>query len=133
MIEDVLQVWRVHEEINLFLLERIPEAGFQAVTLLKSGQPSTGRTVARVFAHMHGVRVAHVGRDFLVPGFRPRGRGAPRADRREPGAYQGPARHRPAGLPHRARIAPPGADPAGAEAIRSPHARRSTIRNLGAR
>jgi uncharacterized damage-inducible protein DinB len=71
MIEDVLQVWRVHEEINLFLLERIPEPGFQAVTLLKSGQPSTGRTVARVFAHMHGVRVAHVGRDFLkgIPRF----------------------------------------------------------------
>lgn len=71
MIEDVLQVWRVHEEINLFLLERIPEAGFQAVTLLKSGQPSTGRTVAKVFAHLHGVRVAHVGRDFLkgIPRF----------------------------------------------------------------
>lgn len=71
MIEDVLEVWRVHEEINLFLLERIPDTGFQAVTLLKNGQPSTGRTVAKVFAHMHGVRVAHVGRDFLkgIPRF----------------------------------------------------------------
>jgi hypothetical protein len=71
MIEDLLEMWRVHEEINLFLLERIPDAGFHAVTLLKNGQPSTGRTVAKVFAHLHAVRVAHVGRDFLkgIPRF----------------------------------------------------------------
>jgi uncharacterized damage-inducible protein DinB len=65
MIEGVLEIWRVHEEINQFLLKNIPDAGFQAVPLLKTGQPSTGRTVSKVFAHMHGVRVAHVGRDFL--------------------------------------------------------------------
>ncbi len=71
MIEDVLEVWRVHDEINSFLLERIPDEGLRAVTLLKNGQPSTGRTVARVFAHMHAVRVSHVGRDFLkgIPRF----------------------------------------------------------------
>lgn len=71
MIESVLEIWRVHEEINLFLLKNIPEAAFQAVPLLKTGQPSTGRTVSKVFAHMHAVRVAHVGRDFLkgIPRF----------------------------------------------------------------
>ncbi len=31
-IENILEVWRVHEEINLFLLEHIPDAAFQAVT-----------------------------------------------------------------------------------------------------
>lgn len=71
MTEDVLEVWRVHEEINVYLLRNIPEEGFAAVTLLKNGKPSTGRTVSRVFAHLHGVRVAHIGREFLkgVPRF----------------------------------------------------------------
>src|SRR5438445_13719992 len=65
MIEDVLEVWRTHDEINLFLLEHIPDAGFEAHTLLKNGQPSKGRNVARMFKHMHEVRRAHVGREFL--------------------------------------------------------------------
>ena len=71
MTHGVLEVWRVHDEINSFLLRKIPEEGFAAVTLLKHGTPSTGRTVSRVFAHMHGVRVAHVGREFLkgIPRF----------------------------------------------------------------
>jgi uncharacterized damage-inducible protein DinB len=71
MTQDVLEVWRVHEEINSFLLRQIPEEGFAAVTLLKNGKPSTGRTVGRVFAHLHNVRVAHVGREFLkgIPRF----------------------------------------------------------------
>jgi uncharacterized damage-inducible protein DinB len=71
MTESVLEVWRVHEEINLFLLENIPEKGFDAVPLLKNGQPSTGRTVSRNFAHLHGVRVSHIGREFLkgIPRF----------------------------------------------------------------
>ncbi|MGC9971631.1 MAG: DinB family protein [Bryobacteraceae bacterium] len=71
MVQDVLEVWRVHEEINAYLLRNIPEEGFAAVTLLKNGKPSTGRTVSRVFAHLHAVRVAHVGREFLkgIPRF----------------------------------------------------------------
>jgi uncharacterized damage-inducible protein DinB len=71
MIEDLIEVWRVHEEINSYLLERIPLEGFAAVTLLKNGKPSTGRTVSRVFAHLHGVRVTHIGREFLrgIPRF----------------------------------------------------------------
>lgn len=71
MVDDVLEVWRVHEEINRFLLERMPDAGFQAHTLLKNGQPSTGRNVAMVFAHLHDVRVSQIGRELLkgVPRF----------------------------------------------------------------
>ncbi|MCP5115637.1 MAG: hypothetical protein GY953_32830, partial [bacterium] len=71
MVEDVQEVWRVHEEINTFLIERMPEEGFAALTLLKTGKPSKGRTVSRVFAHMHAVRVSHVGREFLkgIPRF----------------------------------------------------------------
>jgi uncharacterized damage-inducible protein DinB len=67
----VAAVWRIHEEINLYLLDRISDPGLAAVPLLKDGQPSTGRTVARQFAHMHEVRATHLGRDFLrgVPRF----------------------------------------------------------------
>ncbi|MGH9660830.1 MAG: DinB family protein [Bryobacteraceae bacterium] len=67
----MLEVWRVHEEINSYLLVNIPDSGFAAVTLLKNGKPSTGRTVSRVFAHLHGVRVSHIGREFLkgIPRF----------------------------------------------------------------
>jgi uncharacterized damage-inducible protein DinB len=64
MVQEVLEVWRVHEEINQFLLERIPAEGFAAVTLLKNGKPSMGRTVSRVFAHLHAVRVAHAGKNY---------------------------------------------------------------------
>ncbi len=71
MVDDVLEVWRTHEEINTFLLDSIPDEGFAAVTLLKNGKPSKGRTVSRVFAHVHAVRVSHVGREFLkgIPRF----------------------------------------------------------------
>ncbi len=65
MMEDVLEVWRVHEDINSFLLARIPGAGFNAVMPLRHGQPSAGRTVAQVFAHLHGVRMANLGTDLL--------------------------------------------------------------------
>ena len=66
MVENVLEIWRVHDEINIFLLENIPDQGFAAVPLLKTGKPSTGRTVSRVFAHLHEVRVSHLGREFLL-------------------------------------------------------------------
>jgi uncharacterized damage-inducible protein DinB len=71
MVDDVLEVWRVHDEINFWLLENIPEHGFAAVPLLKNGKPSSGRTVSRVFAHMHAVRRSHVTREFLkgIPRF----------------------------------------------------------------
>jgi uncharacterized damage-inducible protein DinB len=73
MIEELQEIWRVHEEINRFLLERMPEEGLAAVTLLKNGKPSTGRTVSRVFAHLQQVRISHLGRELLagVPRFEP--------------------------------------------------------------
>jgi uncharacterized damage-inducible protein DinB len=71
VIDGILECWRTHDEINLYLLRHIPDEGLQAVTLLKNGQPSKGRNVARIFRHMHEVRRSHIGREFLpgVPSF----------------------------------------------------------------
>lgn len=63
LVEQVLQTWRTNNDINLFLLRNLREGGLDAVTLLKNGQPSKGRTVARVFAHLHNVRIAWMGRE----------------------------------------------------------------------
>lgn len=46
-----LNAWRIHNEINLFLLEKIPAAGLDAVPL-----ESRGRTVARQLKHLTDVR-----------------------------------------------------------------------------
>jgi uncharacterized damage-inducible protein DinB len=62
----LLEVWRVHDEINLFLLQHLPGEAFEATTLLKTGLPSQGRNVAQVFAHMHNVRRLQIGREFLA-------------------------------------------------------------------
>ncbi len=72
MSSNAAAVWRVHDEINQFLLRAIPDEGFEAVTLLKGGKPSQGRTVRRVFAHLHEVRASHLGRELLkgVPRFK---------------------------------------------------------------
>ncbi len=53
LIEQILNTWRVHNRINLHLLKQIPEKGFEAVP-----PASRGRNVARVFTHMHKVRIA---------------------------------------------------------------------------
>ena len=52
-IGPILDAWRLHNWINLCLLEAIPAKGFQAVPLA-----SRGRNVAQQFAHMHKVRTA---------------------------------------------------------------------------
>jgi uncharacterized damage-inducible protein DinB len=71
MLEAILEMWRTHDEVNLYLLRHIPDEGFQACSLLKNGQPSKGRNVARMFRHMHEARRRHVGREFLkgIPTF----------------------------------------------------------------
>jgi uncharacterized damage-inducible protein DinB len=71
MLDGLLELWRTHDEINLFMLRHIPDEGFSAVTLLKNEQPSKGRNVGKVFRHMHEVRRSHIGREFLkgVPHF----------------------------------------------------------------
>lgn len=52
IIDQILNTWRVHNEINIYLLNEIPEKGLQAVPLA-----SKGRTVAEQFAHMNKVRL----------------------------------------------------------------------------
>lgn len=65
LLEDVLETWEINNEINLFILRWIPPHGIEAVTLLKSGKPSTGRNVARIFAHMHEVRRSKLSRNLV--------------------------------------------------------------------
>jgi len=71
MTDALLEVWKIHDEINRFLIDKLPEEAFEATTLLKTGLPSKGRNVAQVFAHMHNVRRQNIGREFLagVPHF----------------------------------------------------------------
>lgn len=52
LLKQILHTWRVNNAINLELLKRIPQQGFQAVPLA-----SRGRTVADQFAHMNNTRV----------------------------------------------------------------------------
>ena len=66
MIEDILEAWRTHNAVSVYLLENIPDAGFAALTLLKNGQPSNGRDVLRVFIHMLEVRIAKIPKRFRI-------------------------------------------------------------------
>jgi hypothetical protein len=47
MVDQVLETWRIHDGINRYLLDHLPEAGLAAIPLLKNGQPGKGRNVAR--------------------------------------------------------------------------------------
>lgn len=73
VLDDLIDAWRIHNEINLYLLRWMPPEGLEAVTLLKSGKPSRGRNVARIFSHMHAVRLAKLERNLEsadeLPGF----------------------------------------------------------------
>jgi len=60
MLDAVLAMWHTHDALNRYLLDNIPEAGLSAHPLLKTGKPSTGRSVARVFQHIYDVRVSHI-------------------------------------------------------------------------
>lgn len=64
VIDDLLEAWEISNEINLFILRWIPQRGLDAVTLLKTGKPSCGRNVARIFSHMHEVRCAKLQRNI---------------------------------------------------------------------
>ncbi len=50
-VDQALNAWRIHSEINLLLLEKIPAAGLKAVPL-----ESRGRTIAQQIKHMTEVR-----------------------------------------------------------------------------
>jgi uncharacterized damage-inducible protein DinB len=52
LADQVLDAWRVHNEINAVLIDAIPAEGFAAVPL-----NSRGRDVARQLIHMDAVRV----------------------------------------------------------------------------
>jgi len=52
LLDQILNTWRVHNRINLYLLEEIPKTGFDAVPY-----GSRGRNVAEQFSHIHRVRV----------------------------------------------------------------------------
>ena len=60
MLDAIIEAWRRHDGINLFMLKEIPEAGLRAIPLLKNGLPGKGRDVARQFAHMVEARVANL-------------------------------------------------------------------------
>src|SRR5690606_16450974 len=83
LLDDLLEAWSIHNDINLYILDWIPEKGLEAVTLLKTGQPSRGRNVARTFAHMHAVRCARLASNYgaskEIPKFE--GSESPSADR----------------------------------------------------
>jgi uncharacterized damage-inducible protein DinB len=51
MTDWILETWQLHNEINLFLLDKLPEGGLGATSA------SRGRSVGEQFVHMHGVRV----------------------------------------------------------------------------
>ena len=55
MLEGTVEAWRTNNRINLFLIDKISEAGMNC-TLSKRG----GRDVALQFAHMHNNRVWHL-------------------------------------------------------------------------
>ncbi len=51
-IDQVVNTWRTHNKINLYLIGEIPTAGLKAVPA-----SSRGRTVAEQFLHMNQVRL----------------------------------------------------------------------------
>lgn len=51
----ILETWRIHNRVNLYLLDQLSEAALQA-TLSKRG----GRDVSRQWAHMYNLRVVRL-------------------------------------------------------------------------
>jgi uncharacterized damage-inducible protein DinB len=84
MVDDLIEAWTIHNDINLFVLRWVPPEGLEAVTLLKTGKPSRGRNVSRIFAHMHEVRCSKLDKNLAgglvgIPRFE--GSESPSADR----------------------------------------------------
>lgn len=69
LLTQVLNTWKIHNDINLYLLGAIPRAGFQAVPI-----GSRGRTVVEQFVHMNRIRVGWL--HFHRTGKRPQLEGA---------------------------------------------------------
>ena len=49
--EQLLDTWRIHNRVNLYLLDAVSDAGLAAVALTKC------RSEAETFAHLHNVRL----------------------------------------------------------------------------
>src|SRR5688572_2858966 len=64
LAREVLATWKRHQQILLFLLQRIPEKQLGAVTL-----DAKGRDVARAFAHLNRTRLGWL--SFHATGERP--------------------------------------------------------------
>jgi uncharacterized damage-inducible protein DinB len=60
MLNEALELWQTHDAINRYMLDNVPDAGLDAVPLLKNGQPGKGRNVARVLLHCYDVRISHL-------------------------------------------------------------------------
>jgi uncharacterized damage-inducible protein DinB len=53
MVEQLIETWNIHQRINLYLLDAIPDAALASVpTGMK------GRSVGEMFAHMHNIRLS---------------------------------------------------------------------------
>ena len=52
MKDQLLDAWRIHNKMNLLLIDHISESGMQ-----KTLSPRGGRTIALQFVHMHNVRM----------------------------------------------------------------------------
>jgi uncharacterized damage-inducible protein DinB len=65
LIAQILNTWKVHNDINLYLIGEIPAAGFKAVPT-----ESKGRTVAEQFFHMNRVRLGWL--EFHLTSKRPK-------------------------------------------------------------
>lgn len=55
LVDELVEAWRTHDRINLFLLERISDAGWTC-----SAGPRGGGRVWKQFAHVHTVRAARL-------------------------------------------------------------------------
>ena len=55
MEEQLLETWRIHDRINHYLLDAIPEEALGSISASK------GRTVAEQIAHVHNVRLLWLG------------------------------------------------------------------------
>jgi len=65
IIDQVINTWKVHNNINLYLLSEIPKKGLEAVPAR-----SKGRNVASQFLHMNRVRLGWL--HYHTTGKRPR-------------------------------------------------------------
>lgn len=55
LIDQLLDSWRIHHRVNLYLLDAVADEALGDVG------PTKGRSVAKTFAHLHNVRLMWIG------------------------------------------------------------------------